>query len=150
MHSAKRETLSLKHIATNNNVNHCVGSGVACGCARGFLKEECRALGHWLRDADEDEPSEHDGMVLRYTEGDTRVGTRYEQLRLRGRLFDYGRLAIANWCRHWGVPWWRMPLTRDSVGILSKPPEQIPPRAPRVPHVRLSLGVPEPAGLVVE
>ena len=117
---------------------------------RGFLREESRAYGHWLRDAEEEESgpptrwqqtdagvrparggpgaAAHAEMLQRYTEGEGRVGERVSQIRMRGRMADYGAAAIAGWCKHWGVPWWRMPLGRADVEILVRPPEEVPPR----------------------
>ena len=79
-------------------------------------------------------------MLQRYTQGEGRVSGRVEQIRLRGRMADYGAAAIAGWCAHWGVPWWRMPLGRADVGILFRPPAEVPPRAAPCPHVRLRMG----------
>jgi hypothetical protein len=103
---------------------------------RGFLKEECRALGHWLRDKDAvstaSEPrlggAEHTVMEQRYTEGDEREGERTEQLRLRRRMADYGAAAIAGWEAQWGSHWWHLPCDRTSCRILWDPPERVAPR----------------------
>ena len=108
---------------------------------RGFLKEECRAFGHWLRDKDAvstaSDPhrggAEHLVMEQRYTEGDEREGERTEQLRLRRRMADYGAAAIAGWEAHWGSHWWHLPCDRTSCRILWDPPERLTPRAPVVP-----------------
>ena len=103
---------------------------------RGFLKEEYRALGHWLRDKDAvttaAEPrrggAEHTVMEQRYTEGDEREGERTEQLRLRRRMADYGAAAIAGWEAHWGSHWWNLPCDRTSCWILWDLPAKVAPR----------------------
>jgi hypothetical protein len=115
---------------------------------RGFLKEEVRALGHWLREkASEEEQApvrwertaggvrpagagdapECAAMDVRYTSGEGRVGTRTEQLRLRARLASYGQAAIAGWCAQWNLPWWRMPKMRMDLRLLTEQPEDVPP-----------------------
>jgi hypothetical protein len=129
---------------------------------RGFLREERRALGHWLRDAEEDaeEAAAHPKrwkttdagvrpavtagapqnaeMVSLYTMGETRSGEHDEQIRLRGRLADYGRAAIDAWTGHWQLPWWRLPTGRDDRYILTRPPDTLAPRPEIAPaHVRV-------------
>ena len=103
---------------------------------RGFLKDECRALGHWLRDKDVVSTAsaphrggaEHMVMEQRYTEGEEREGERTEQLRLRRRMADYGAAAIAGWETHWGSHWWNLPCDRTSCWILWDLPEKVAPR----------------------
>jgi hypothetical protein len=103
---------------------------------RGFLKDECRAFGHWLRDKDAVSTAsaphrggaEHTVMEQRYTEGEEREGERTEQLRLRSRMADYGAAAIAGWESHWGSHWWNLPCDRTSCWILWDLPEKVPPR----------------------
>jgi hypothetical protein len=126
---------------------------------RGFTRDEGRALGHWLRDKDADEdggptrwsrtdqttrPDKSAGaprnaeMVSVYSMGETRSGDRDEQLRLRGRMADYGHAATNLWTGHWSCPWWRLPQGRDDRYILTKPPATLAPAPSRAPaHVTL-------------
>jgi hypothetical protein len=120
---------------------------------RGFLKEERRALGHWLREQNGEMPSASEcaevlrkrrergeagtgipsgsparqDMEDRYAAGEGRVGERAEQLRLRRRMALYARAAVEHWCAYHRVPWWRLPKGRADLDILEMPPERVPP-----------------------
>lgn len=140
--------------------------------ARGFLYEETRALGHWLRDPDDERDAPVPAQVHRqrreagrggfgiapgaparagemqnlYTSGDGRVGTRVEQHRLRGRLADYGKAAIDGWCKHWKVPWHRMPRGRADIDLLHLPPAMVPPEGHRDDWLSVAIEGESPTG----
>ena len=98
---------------------------------RGFSKPERRMLGHWLRAQHEasERPDEargagpaappgaraaRDDMDDRYTRGEGRGGERCEQLRVRGRLVDFLRMALHQYGVRTGRSWRDLP--RDPAG----------------------------------
>ena len=133
---------------------------------RGFSKEDRRALGHWLRDANDELPTKpamaaelrarrergdartgiaagtpsarHD-MDERYTSGEHRLGVRTEQLRIRERLAVYVAAAIRHWCAYHRVEWACLPHGRTDVDILTCHPRDVPPRGAPPPTERLPI-----------
>lgn len=123
----------------------------------GFSDPSINALGWWLRKGEAQPPQQRGrkggrkggrqggrqggeaddsaragAMQLEYCSGDSRVGVREQQLRLRRRLYRWARAALKAWTAHWKVDWWRLPEGRLDLRVLHEPAAAVVPRASAV------------------